>query len=79
LDALRPVEEVRFFRQLNSVFHRYRDWIKAGVFVRLFEVCSDEPDMEHAMVDVTIADVDRHGQGAKRGPTARRSAAPRAA
>ena len=68
-----------FFGNWNSVFKRYRDWVKAGVFVRLFEACSDEPDMEYAMVDATIVKVHRHGQGAKGGPRARRSAAPRAA
>ena len=33
-----------FFGNWNSVFKRYRDWVKAGVFIRLFEACSDEPD-----------------------------------
>lgn len=60
-------------------FKRYRDWVKAGVFIRLFEACSDEPDMEYAMVDATIVKVHRHGQGAKGGRRTRRSAAPRAA
>lgn len=68
-----------FFGNWNSVFKRYRDWAKAGVFVRLFEACSDEPDMEYAMVDATIVKVHRHGQGAKGGLRTRRSAAPRAA
>ncbi len=56
-----------FFGNWNTVFKRYRDWVKAGVFVRLFEACSDEPDMEYAMVDATIVKVHRHGQGAKGG------------
>ena len=68
-----------FFGNWNSVFKRYRDWVKAGVFSRLFEACSDEPDMEYAMVDATIVKVHRHGQGAKGGRRTRRSAAPRAA
>ena len=68
-----------FFGNWNSVFKRYRDWVKAGVFIRLFEACSDEPDMEDAMVDATIVKVHRHGQGAKGGRRPRRSAAPRAA
>ena len=55
-----------FFGNWNSVFKRYRDWVKAGVFTRLFKACSDEPDMEYAMVDATIVKVHRHGQGAKR-------------
>ncbi|MFE0759290.1 IS5 family transposase [Inquilinus sp. NPDC058860] len=57
-----------FFGKWNSVFTRYRGWVKADVFVRLFEACSDQPDMEYAMVDATIVKVRRHGQGAKGGP-----------
>ena len=37
------------FGNWNTVFKRYRDWVKADVFVRLFEACSDEPDMEYAI------------------------------
>src|SRR5664279_1957451 len=33
------------FGKWNSVFVRYRDWGKAGVFKRLFDAASDEPDM----------------------------------
>ena len=33
-----------FFGNWNSIFKRYRDWVKAGVFLRLFEACSVEPD-----------------------------------
>ncbi|TAN19193.1 MAG: IS5 family transposase [Rhizobiaceae bacterium] len=57
-----------FFGNWNTVFKRYRDWVKADVFIRLFEACSDAPDMEYAMVDATIVKVHRHGQGAKGGP-----------
>ena len=67
------------FGNWNTVFKRYRDWVKADVFIRLFDACSDEPDMEYAMVDATIVKVHRHGQGAKGGLRARPSAAPRAA
>ena len=67
------------FGRWNTVFKRFRDWVKADVFQRLFEACSDEPDLEFAMVDGTIVKVHRHGQGAKGGLSARPSAAPRAA
>ena len=50
----------------------------AGVFKRLFDAVSDDPDMEYAMVDATIVKVHRHGQGAKGGLRARRSVAPKA-
>ena len=68
-----------FFGRWNTVFKRYRDWLKADIFKRLFDAASDEPDMEYAMVDATIVKVDRHGQGAKGGLRARPAAAPRAA
>jgi len=59
------------FGKWNTVFVRFRDWVKADVFQRLFDACSDEPDMEFAMVDATIVRVHRHGQGAKGGLRAR--------
>ena len=67
------------FGKWNTVFKRYRDWVKADVFHRLFDAASDEPDMEFAMVDGTIVKVHRHGQGAKGGLKARPSVAPKAA
>jgi len=51
----------------NSVFSRFRYWIKAGVFKRIFDALSGDPDMEYAMVDATIVRVHRHGQGARGG------------
>jgi transposase len=67
------------FGHWNTIFKRYRDWVKANIFKRLFDAASDEPDMEYAMVDATIVKVHRHGQGAKGGLRARPSADPRAA
>jgi transposase len=69
----------------NTVFKRFRDWVKADVFKRLFDPASDDPDMECAMLDATIeapapaqAGVHSHGQGAKGGLRARPSASPQA-
>ena len=59
------------FGKWNTVFKRFRDWVKADVFQRLFDAVSDQPDMEYAMVDATIVKVHRHGQGAKGGLRAR--------
>ncbi len=67
------------FGKWNTVFKRFRDWVKADVFKRMFDAVSDEPDMEYAMVDATIVKVHRHGQGAKGGLKARLSAALKAA
>ena len=55
------------FGHWNTVFKRFRGWVKAGVFKRMFEAVSGEPDMEYAMIDATIVRVHRHGQGAKGG------------
>lgn len=66
------------FGKWNTVFVRYRDWVKADVFKRLFDAVSEEPDMEYAMVDATIVKVHRHGQGAKGGLKARPLAARKA-
>ncbi len=62
------------FGKWNTVFKRFRDWVKADVFQRMFDAVSDGPDMEYAMVDATIVRVHRHGQGAKGGLKARPSA-----
>ena len=67
------------FGKWNTVFKRFRDWVKAGIFQRLFEAVSDEPDLDYAMVDATLVKVHRHGQGAKGGVRARLSANPQAA
>lgn len=67
------------FGNWSTAFRRFRDWREAGVFKRIFDALSDEPDMEYAMVDATIVKVHRHGQGAKGGLKARPSAAPKAA
>src|SRR3546814_1883564 len=34
------------FGNWNTVFKRYRDWVKADVFIRIFEACSEEPRSE---------------------------------
>ena len=67
------------FGKWNTVFKRFRDWVKAGVFKRLFDAVSDDPDMEYAMMDATIVKVHRHGQGAKGGLKARPLAVPQVA
>ena len=66
-------------RQLEQRFQALPRLGEGGRFHRLFEACSDEPDMEYAMVDATIVKVHRHGQGAKGGRRTRPSAVPRAA
>ena len=59
------------FGNWNSTFRRFRRWVQADVFKKRFDVLSDEPDMECAMIDATIVKVHRHGMGAKGGLKAR--------
>ena len=67
------------FGNWSTTFTRFRDWVRADGWARLFDAAADEPDMEYAMVDATIVKVHRHGQGAKGGLKARPLAALRAA
>lgn len=68
------------FGKWNTVFKRFRDWVKADVFKCISDAVSDEPRMEYAMAaGATIVKVHRHGQGAKGGLRARPWASPRAA
>jgi transposase len=62
------------FGNWNSVFQRFRRWAVKGVFERLFQVLSGDPDFEYALIDGTIVRVHQHGTGAKGGLTIRRSA-----
>lgn len=64
----------------NSVFKRFRRWVKNGTFKRIFSILSaSDLDLEYLMVDGTIVRVHRHGQGAKGGLFLRLSANPEAA
>jgi transposase len=67
------------FGHWNSVFQRFRRWVRAGVFERLFEWVSDEPDFEYALIDGTIVSAHQKASGAKGGLKTRPSAAPAAA
>ena len=63
------------FGRWNSVFQRFRRWVRAGVFDRLFERVSDEPDFEYALIDGTIVSAHQKASGAKGGLRIRPSAA----
>lgn len=59
------------FGNWNSTFRRFRLWVQADVFKRIFDALSEEPDMEYAMINATIVKVHRHAMGAKGGLKAR--------
>ena len=61
------------FGKSNSIFQRFRRWAKKGVFERLFEVLSEEPDFEYALIDGTIVSVHQKASGARGGPKIRLS------
>ena len=66
------------FGSWNSVFRRFRRWAGDGVFERIFEALSGDPDFEYALIDGTIVGVHQKASGAKGGLTLRPSAARKA-
>jgi len=63
------------FGNWNSVFQRFRRWVRAGVFERLFGRVSDEPDFESALIDGTIVSARQKASGATGGLKIKPSAA----
>ena len=59
------------FGNWNSVFKRFRRWVKADTFYRMFKALAASSDFEYAMIDGSIVKVHRAGQGAKGGLRAR--------
>jgi transposase len=67
------------FGDWNSVFRRFSRWSIKGVWWRIFEAMSDDPDFEYLIVDSTIVRAHQHAAGAKKGGLKIRRSAARAA
>ena len=67
------------FGEWNSVFRRFSRWSRKGVWRRIFEAMSDDPDFEYLIVDSTIVRAHQHASGAKKGGLKIRPSAARAA
>lgn len=63
------------FGEWNSVFRRFSRWSQKGVWDRLFEAMSNDPDFEYLIVDSTIVRTHQHAADAKKGLKIERSAA----
>jgi len=55
------------FGDWNSVFRRFSRWSQKGVWRRIFDAMSDDPDFEYLIVDSTIVRAHQHASGAKKG------------
>ena len=50
------------FGKWDTVFHRFNEWCKGGVWKRVFEAVRD-PDLEWLMIDSTVIRAHRHAAG----------------
>ena len=55
------------FGKWSTVFKRFRRWVMADAFNRMFRALAEDAEFEYAMIDGSIVKVHRHGQGAKEG------------
>ena len=52
-----------YFGNWNTIHHRFRHWVKAGVFNKIFEATRGKLDLRSVQVDGTFAKVHQHGTG----------------
>ena len=55
------------FGNWNSVFKRYRRWVKGVIFDRMFKILSDEFVLDYVLVGGTIVRAHKRGIGRSRG------------
>jgi transposase len=55
------------FGNWYTVYTRFRRWARKGVWEHIFQILSDDPDLEYVLLDATHIRVHQHGIGAKGG------------
>ena len=54
------------FGAWNSVFRRFSRWSRKGVWQRIFDALSADPDFEYLILDSTIVRAHQHAAGARK-------------
>jgi transposase len=54
------------FGKVDTIKHRYYDWIERGVFLSLFQALSEDANFDWLMIDSTIVLAHQHAAGARR-------------
>jgi transposase len=63
------------FGNWNTTWRRFNRWCRTGVWERLFETLTDDPDFEYVIVDANIVRAHQHWEDAKGGLKIRLSTA----
>jgi putative transposase len=63
------------FGKWFTTYTRFWRWVQKGVWERIFQTLSGDPDFEYVLIDGTLVRVHQHGTGAKGGLKIRPSAA----
>jgi transposase len=50
----------------NTIYKRFARWSQANVFEKLFEFCAEDLDLEHLLIDSTIARAHPAAAGAQK-------------